>query len=395
MLQSFFNGLSGLLSFSRGLQTVSDNIANMNTPGFRGRDTFFQSIESGGAEGGLGTTVKDGNMRTVAGQLQQTGSETDLAIVGTGFFVLRDEQGQLHYTRDGEFQFNEDHILIDKNTKYEAMALNASGQLAPIDISNLYTKPPQATTTVTLAGILSSAQSPKTVSSIVVFDRLGATHTLSVALTDVSATTPNTWDVSITDEAGAVISPPGAHIVFDPSNKPLPPDNTVAITLTVGGVAQNVTFDFGSASSAQATQWQAAAPVTPSDGIAATVTDGHATIGITALGFDEKGVLTLTYSNGDKDKNARIAIASFADESSLVSESGSLYQTVPSNAAKYGYASDAEYGKIQSKSRELSNVDLTQEFADMLIIQRGYQASSRVMTVSNDMIEQLYRANGG
>ncbi len=395
MLQSFFNGLSGLLSFSRGLQTVSDNVANMNTPGFRGRDTFFRSIESGNSEGGYGTTVSTGGMRLTPGKLQQTGSPTDLALVGSGFFVLRDDQGQLHYTRDGEFQFNEKRILVDKNTKYQVMALNTSGQLAPIDISAVYTKPPQATTKVTLAGILSSAQSPKTVSSIVVYDRLGGSHTLTMSLTDVSTTTPNTWNVSITNSAGTVISAPGSSIAFDPSNKPLPPKNQVTATISVGGSTQSIVFDFGSASSAQAVQWQAAAPVSTSDAIAATVTDGHGTIGITDLAFDQEGLLTLTYSNGDKDKNARIALASFADESELVYESGSLYQAVETNAAKFGYAAESEYGKIQSKSRELSNVDLTQEFADMLIIQRGYQASSRVMSVSNDMIEQLYRANGG
>lgn len=390
MLQSFFNGLSGLLSFSKGLQSVSDNVANMNTPGFRGRDTFFQSVGSG-----LGTTVENGTMRTTAGQLQQTGSETDLAIVGSGFFVLRDDQGQLHYTRDGEFLFDENQVLIEKNTKHQVMALNSFGQLVPIDINAITTKPPEATTTVNMSGILSSATSPKTVNNIIVYDRLGGTHTLSVTLTDVSSTTPNTWNVTVTDQAGTVLSAAGSHITFDPSNKPLPPDNQVTATFTVGGTAQNITFDFGSSSSAHATQWQAAAPINTSDGIAASVEDGHATIGITSKVFDEQGTLILTYSNGDKDKNARIALATFSNESALVTESGSLYQSNQANAAKYGYATDAEYGKIQSKSRELSNVDLTQEFADMLIIQRGYQASSRVMTVSNDMIEQLYRGNGG
>lgn len=390
MLQSFFNGLSGLLSFSRGLQSVSDNVANMNTPGFRGRDTFFQSVGSG-----LGATVESGTARTVAGQLQQTGSDTDLAIVGEGFFVLRDDQGQLHYTRAGEFQFDENRILVDKNNKYQVMALNSFGQLANIDISTIVTKPPEATTTVNMSGILSSAQSPKAINNVVVYDRLGGTHKLTVTLTDVSTTTPNTWNVSITDQAGLVLSAVGSHITFDPSNKPLPPDNQVVASFQVGGVAQNVNFDFGSSSSPHATQWQAAAPVNPSDQIAADVVNGHATVGVTSTTFDEKGVLTLNYSNGDKDINARIALASFSDESSLLAESGSLYQPNQEGQAKYGYATDEEYGKIQSKSRELSNVDLTQEFADMLIIQRGYQASSRVMTVSNDMVEQLYRGNGG
>jgi flagellar hook protein FlgE len=113
MFQALFNSLSGLFSFSRSLDTVSNNVSNMNTPGFRGSDTFFENVN-----GGRGTSIGGEGLRTGAGDIRQTGNATDMAIDGNGFFVLRDTSGNLHYTRAGQFRFNDQGLLTDSVTGY-------------------------------------------------------------------------------------------------------------------------------------------------------------------------------------------------------------------------------------------------------------------------------------
>ena len=129
MFQALFNSLSGLFSFSRSLDTVSNNVANMNTPGFRGSDSFFENIGSG-----HGARVAGQGLRTTPGDLRQTGNATDVALDGTGFFVLRDGDGRFHYTRAGQFIFSDDGTLIDSVSRFQVMALGADGQLSAISL---------------------------------------------------------------------------------------------------------------------------------------------------------------------------------------------------------------------------------------------------------------------
>ena len=107
MLQAFFNGLSGLLAFSKGLDNVSNNVSNMNTPAYRGSDTFFRSVN--GQDGqGLGAGITGTQVRTKAGDTRQTGNDTNAAITGAGYFVLHDSNQQLFYSRAGQFQIDKD-----------------------------------------------------------------------------------------------------------------------------------------------------------------------------------------------------------------------------------------------------------------------------------------------
>src|SRR6478736_110832 len=108
MFQALFNSLSGLFSFSRSLNTVSNNVANMNTPGFRGSDAFFSNIN-----GGRGSRIAGEGLRTKAGDIRQTGNSTDLAVDGDGYFILRDTDGNFFYTRAGQFRFNDQGVLVD------------------------------------------------------------------------------------------------------------------------------------------------------------------------------------------------------------------------------------------------------------------------------------------
>ena len=384
MLQSFFNGLSGLFSFSRGLNTVSNNVSNMNTPGFRGSDSFFRSINGG--QGGYGTILAGSDMRLASGEVRQTGNATDLALNGSGFFVLRDDNGTLFYTRAGQFRFNEDGILIDSVTQYQVMALDDAGNLSPINISALRTLPAEATTQVNLTGILSTTATSYNIENIKVFDAGGTVHTLTAELARTAA---DTWSVTVKDQNGVTVG--NGTVRFGPDNTPLAGFNTLNVSLTVAGATQAVSLNFGDAGSFTGVYQTAGAQ----NSVSAQAEDGHAILGLTSLTFDENGQIKLEYSNGDKEDGAQIAIATFADESALIQSSGSLYRSSGDAQVDYGFAGQGINGKVQGGSIELSNVDLTQEFADMMIIQRGYQASSRIMSVSNEMVEQLYNNTRG
>lgn len=384
MFQALFNSLSGLFSFSKSLDTVSNNISNMNTPGFRGSDSFFTNVN-----GGRGTQISGDGLRTAAGDIRQTGNATDLAIDGNGYFILRDDNGAYFYTRAGQFRFGEDGLLKDTVTGYQVMAIDAAGNLREIDLDVYRTLPPQATTIVSIAGNIAPGTLSFNAGSINVFDTTGAIHALSLSLADNSSVTPSSYIVTITDEAGVAIAT--GEVRFGTDGTPLSGFNTMTINPTFKGVAQSIAIEFGSPGAYNGATTLAGT----ANNLGGRAKDGHALLGVTDISIDSKGVMQITYSSSEKREGMQIAMATFQDESALQMIDGRLIDGQSSQAPDLGRPGEGVYGKIIGKSLELANVDLTQEFADMIIIQRGYQASSRVMTVSNEMIEQLYNSTRG
>lgn len=386
MFQALFNSLSGLFSFSRSLDTVSNNVANMNTPGFRGSDSFFESINNQ-----HGTRITGQGLRTAAGDIRQTGNATDIAVDGTGFFVLRDESSDLHYTRAGQFRFNDAGILIDSVTEYQVMAIDEAGNLAPVSLDGYRTLPAQPTTSVTFSGNLAPSSTTYELTSVNVYDANGTAHALKITFTKNTSVTEDSFLVTVTDENGTNVGPAGAEIRFGTAGALQPGYNVIDLQLTFQGVAQPVKLDFGTPGTYSG--------ATNLDGIAtnisATVTDGRPVLGINSLSFDDEGVLQFVYNATEKQSGQQLALASFLSESSLELGSGRLISNADAQRSELGRAGSSVFGNIEGGSLEMSNIDLTQEFADMLIIQRGYQASSRVMTVSNEMIEQLYNSTRG
>ncbi len=388
MFQALFNSLSGLFSFSRSLDTVSNNISNMNTPGFRGSDTFFENIN-----GSRGTRVSGEGLRTGGGDIRQTGNPTDVAIDGNGFYVLRDDAGNLYYTRAGQFRFNTDNVLADSVTGYEVMAIDAAGNLSNIDYDTYRTIPPAATTAIRMSGNIVPATPTLTLAALRIYDASGNVHTLTTTLTN---TAPGIYQVTVTDETGAVVSTAGSSVRFDTTNSatagtPLAGFNTVALNLTYQGAAQTVTLNFGTPGAFNGTT--SLTGIT--NNLGGQVTNGRPLLGVTDLSFDTEGVMQLVYSASEKRQGPRLALASFPNESSMELIGGRLIAGSSVQQRQLGRPGEGIFGKIAGGSLELANVDLTQEFADMIIIQRGYQASSRVMTVSNEMIETLYNSTRG
>jgi len=388
VFQALFNSLSGLFSFSRALNTVSNNVSNMNTPGFRGSDTFFSNIN-----GGRGSLIAGEGMRTDSGDIRQTGNATDLAVDGAGYFILRDTDGDLHYTRAGQFRFNEDGLLVDTVTQYQVMGIDASGNLISIDMDSYRTLPAQQTTKVKFSGNLAPGSTTTSVNTITVFDPSGISHTLSATFTrnTASGAAPGSFLVVIKDEANNIITPSNAEIRYNTDGTPQSGFNELIGTLNYAGVSQTVTFNFGTANAVDGT----ISLLGQTTNISAKVEDGHGVLGVSDLKFDDKGILQLVYSQTEKRQGPQVALALLPNESSLHLSGGRLISGTTVVEREIGRPGEPRFGRIEGGSLEMSNVDLTQEFADMIIIQRGYQASSRVMTVSNEMIEQLYNSTRG
>lgn len=384
MFQALFNSLSGLFSFSRSLNTVSNNVSNMNTPGFRGSDSFFSNIE-----GGYGTRIAGEDMRTKAGDIRQTGNPTDIAVEGAGYFILRDSSGDLHYTRAGQFRFNEQGVLVDSVNGYDVMAMDASGNLISIDMDEHRTLPAVASTGVHITGNLAPASTTTDINSITVFDEAGAAHVLSLKFTNNTTVTAGSFLVTVTDSTGASVG--SGEMRFRTDGTPQAGYSTLDVTLSVAGGTQTIKFDFGTPSALNGMTSLSGM----STSLSAKVDDGHGVLSVNEISFDEKGVLQYVYSQTEKRSGEQVALALFPNESTLHLSGGRLISGTTVVERELGRPAEGRFGTIAGGSLEMSNIDLTREFADMIIIQRGYQASSRVMTVSNEMIEQLYNSTRG
>ena len=388
MFQSFFTGLSGMFSFSKNLDNVSNNIANLNTPGFKGSDTFYSSLTSG--EGGVGTQVSGQQQRFESGDIRQTGNPGDLAIGGEGFFVLLNE-GEVQYSRAGQFVFDSEGFLVDSTSGGRVATVNESGQLEPINISDLRTLPPQATSQINFSGNLSSDMSTHTVAGVTVFNTLGESSELTFEFTNNTSVAAGSWLVTVTDEDGNTVHTD--EIIFGADGTPVDGANEFSFDLTdSNGGASLVVINFGESGSFANTTSVSGGQVSTAT---ASVEDGFGMSVLTTIEFDADGLLKLNYANGQSVDGPRLGLANFSNPSSLELVAGSTFRAGQETSIVYGNPGDNGMGSIIAESIELSNVDLSREFADMIIIQRGYQASSRILNVANQLLDQLYENTRG
>lgn len=388
MFQAFYTGLSGMFSFSQNLDSVSNNISNMNTPGYRGTDTFYRSLTSSGAEQGVGTQISGLGYRFSSGDIRQTGNSSDLAIAGQGMFVLKNGEQYL-YTRAGQFTFNDSGVLVDRVSGFEVLSLDKSGQVMPIDISEYRALAPEATTAVNFSGNLSPTESEHTIEGLTIINALGEEVVVSAKFTNNSSATPGSWNVEILDGDNQAIG--SGEIRFGSDGTPVNDFSSfdVSVKDSLDGSA-TVSMNFGTSGN-----FSGATSIGSSTSIAGNIADGSPISSLSRVSFNADGTLQFTYSNGVTKEGPALALANFANDTALELESGSLFRASDISSRKIGQAGSEGLGSIVAESIELSNVDLSKEFADMIVIQRGYQASSRVLNVANQMLEQLYESTRG
>lgn len=400
MLGSIYNGLTGLLGFSKALDVISNNVANLNTPGFKSsqmqfQDLFYQYQLAGDREGsraalqmGSGMETGSTSIRFAQGDLRETGNDSDVAIDGNGFFILR-KDGQVFYTRAGQFEFDQDGFLIDRSNKARVAALGAGSVLEDISIVGLQTSPAKATTEIKFLDNLSTGDNEHEVTGITIYDSLGAQHTLKVKFINTSSTTPYSWKVEVrevTDTGDVLLS--SGEIRFQGNGSPATDFNTLSFDFAPNGaVANTITLNFGDPGSfSGATSFSGGT----NSALKLSSQNGYAAGSLTSASFDESGYLVAQYSNAQTTKHSRLALASFGHLQSLEQVGGNLFLNGGNQVPLLGRPGEGVMGKLKGKSIELSNVDLTQQFTDMIIVQRGYQGSSQIISVTNEMIQQLF-----
>lgn len=387
MIDSIVIAESGLSGFEQGLRTISDNTANLNTPGFKGAVEQFSDMADGQTstgdgsnfgQPGLGLDTLGTTLNFSAGTLQTTSNPLDLAINGDGFFTLRDAQGDIHYTQDGQFNFNDAGTLVSTVTGEDVMALDATHTLVPVSIAGLDNSAAQATSKVTFVGNLSAGATTDTVSSIAVIDNAGTSHSLSLTLIP-DTTTAGKWDLTLQDGSTTV----GTSSIAFSNGQVVAGSDTAAFTYTpAGSTAVNLTLDFST-------------DVTSSDSgttstLAVSNADGFAEGQLTSKTFDSTGTLVLTYSNGQTVKKSQLALGQFVSSDDVVAANNNEFAAKDGHAWKKGVAGDGDFGQIQSSTLEASNVDLSDEFSNLVIMQRGYQACSQVVSTASDMLTALF-----
>jgi flagellar hook protein FlgE len=409
---TIYIGLSGMNAYSDGLQIISNNVANLDTIGYKAETVGFSDIYnssgqsglsylgSGNGERGEGVQVEPAGTDFTQGTLEQTGNALDLAVQGDGFLVLQ-SSGQTYYARTGSFSVGQDGDITLAGTpagsSYNLMVLNSANQPTPVNVNADNTSAPVATTNITLGDNLSSTATTATVSNVIVYDSLGNSQTWTITATpntsnsssssSSSSSSDQTWSIAVTNANGDSV---GSGTIGFSGGAIDPASSSVTInnTLSDGAAALAVKLDFSGV-----TSFDAGSTST----LATTKVDGNSAGTLSSVTVDSSGNLVVSYSNSTTKSLGPVAIANIQNPQLLNKMGGGLYSNHEGALSQLVASGSSSAGTVVSGQLETSNVNLTQEFGDLILIQRGYQASSEVVSVSNDMIQQLFgiRGQGG
>jgi flagellar hook protein FlgE len=459
---ALFSGISGLTSLGNAMQIIGDNIANVNTVGFKGSSFAFQDLlsqsvatQSGSSQVGRGTAIGDIAAVFEQGSFESTGNTTDLAVGGDGFFVLKEAgTNNLYYTRAGSFRFDKDGRLTNPGGYLvQGWALDANGEdMGSIRdiVLDSFTSPPEQSTQVTVITNLNSNASSHTAgdlatawdatipgfiddgayeyqSTVKVYDSLGSTHDITIYYDAVDGS-PGQWNYIVTcnpsedARVGTGGTPhtgllAGGTLQFNSSSGTIQ-DLTMTrydgvggssaaeinshgyytfIPEFLGGIPMEIEFNIGTRDSNAGTgvpSWVNSSLTTTQFARSSTTTfqsaNGYGAGDLQKIDVDVDGVLTGIYSNGQLMPLYRAALAKFTNTQGLHKAGGSLYRaTRESGDAITNRPGTNGLGSIAPNSLEQSNVDIAAEFVKMITTQRGFQANSKIITVTDQMLQDL------
>lgn len=411
-LTALYTGATGMISFSTMLDVVGNNIANLNTTGYKAQSVSFQDLLYQTLSPGSPATTTNGGTNPVQlgqgvglgatttnyaqGTITQTGNPLDAAIQGNGFFVLGAGATQL-YTRDGEFSVGSSGYLVDPTTGEmvqrtgtvgEATATTPGFQVA--GNNNILVPygagiPGTETANVTFQGNidndLTAGQSVTT--SIQVYDSQSAAHTLTVTFTNSGS---NTYTVTATIDGNAA-TVTGGPLTFG-SNGLINGGNTLSVAVTGlsdGAANQTINLNVGAVGSTTGlTQFGTAstAEALTQDGIPAGT--------LTSISFDQNGNVIGQFTNGETIPIAQLAIATFNNQNGLLQVGNNDFAASPSSGqAVIGTAGNGGLGTIEGGALESSNVDISTEFANLIIAQRGFQVNAETVTIADQVLADL------
>ncbi len=422
--------VSGLAAASTQISVIGDNIANANTTGFKEKRALFASVlgqnitaGAGPAQVGAGVRVNDVGMIFSQGVFEQTQRNTDVGIEGRGFFIVDGNLGRT-YTRSGAFGLDSTGMFVDPNgNRVQGYGIDqttgaSNGILGDIQF-NVPLSPPEATGSIEL-GINLDSEAPTIATPfdpadpnatsnarevVTIYDTLGSARQATIFFTH---TGPNTWEYNVTlaaaDAAGSPTDPfviqsggTGA-LVFDTSG--------TLVSVNGGSTYPTVDFAFNTANGAAASQpvdftmgpltsggVTTGSPSTQFNQETATnfvSQDGFAPGTLTGLQIDPDGRLNGVFSNGVTTSLAQLGLANFANVEGLTDIGGSqLVESLDSGAPIISTANSGNLGRIRSSSLEKSNVDLAQQFVNLIVGQRMFQANTRTASVANELLSNL------
>lgn len=408
MFTSFSTALSALGAHSTAIDVVGNNLANLNTPGFKASVVSFYDLVTQSLGAGLGETqVGFGVARPLTlrqfsqGAIQTSTGPLDAAIQGDGFLVLKNAAGATIYGRGGNLQVSKTGALLTATGERvqgwvgENGIVDTNGPTGDITIPVGTLRPATPTANISFDMNLDAAATagppPDTfASSIEVFDSLGISHILSINFTKTA--NPGEWDYSISipdSDVAAPVAPVTGTIAFDTSGRlssPAVTDAMPAITVAgwnSGAADMTVTWGLYNGSAPRLTQFA------QTSAISAISQDGNPAAQLIRVGLGDSGAVLAQYSNGQQVKVGQLAMASVRNPESLLSVGNNAYQLSARSALPaIGLPGTGGRGTILGGAIENSTVDIAREFTNLIILQRGYQANSRVVTTVDEISQE-------
>jgi flagellar hook protein FlgE len=412
MFTSFSTALSALNADSTAIDVVGNNLANLNTPGFKTsvvsfRDLVTESLGAGLGETqvGFGTGVPFTVRQFTQGAIQSAGV-LDAAIQGDGFFVLKDDAGNTQYTRAGNFQADKSgNLLTDTGARVQGWTtldaitgkVNTNGPVGNIIVPVGSLKAPTPTSYFTVDLNLNSSAAADDTSAfstpITVYDSLGTSHVLTLKFLKTGA---NQWSYQVAmpgDEVGGGtagspfdISGASGTLTFDSTGQLTDPAAGSPIAFDITGLSDgagdmHVTWDPYTADGAgRITQF--GQPSAPS----ASGQNGSGAAQLVHVGLADGGRILAQYSNGDQVIVGQLAMASIRNPDTLLAAGNNSFQLSARTATpSIGAPQTGGRGQIVGGSVEASTVDIAQEFTNLIVYQRGYEANSRVVTTADQL----------
>ncbi len=411
---AMFSGVSGLAAQSNALSMISDNIANVNTIGYKGVSARFSTLVTQAA---TETTHTAGGVKSAPysfidrqGLLQGSASGTDLAVAGQGFFVVNESAtpgfgDDYYFTRAGSFNPDQNGNLrnaagyflqgFDLRTTTPPPSSSTFTGLQTVNISNL-SGSAAATTGISLGVNLPSTAAVTDAFSVTaqVFDSLGNAHDMDVTFTKTAvnswswAASNPTLDGGATSSGNAVGS---GNITFATDGTPsafTPAAPSITLTgFTTGAGNATITLDLGTVGDTTGlTQFAGNFTISNID------QDGVRFGNYTGITIDEDGIVTALFDNGQRLNIYQIPLGMFRNPNGLVGKTGNVYlESNKSGNFQLNLASNGGAGDIAPAALESSTVDLAEEFTKMIITQRAYSANTKVITTADDMLEELLR----
>jgi len=410
---SFSTALSALSATSTAIDVVGNNLANLNSPGFKTSQVIFRDLVTQSLGAGLGETqvgFGTGQPLTVRqfsqGAIQTTSGLLDAAVQGDGFFVIKDDAGNTQYTRAGNFQADKaGYLLTDTGSRVQGWTnidgttgtVDTNGPIGPIIVPVGSLKPPTPTSQLTLDLNLNSSAAADATSEfstpITIYDSLGTSHVLTF---NFAKTGPNEWSYQLTvpgdDVTGGTAGTPfpigGASgtLTFDANGQLADPVLGSPIQFSIPGLADgasdlNLSWDpYTSAGVGRITQFgQKSAP-------SASMQNGSAAAQLIHVGLADGGQILAQYSNGDQLVVGQVALASIRNPDTLIAAGNNNFQLSARTATpSIGVPGTGGRGTIVGGSIEASTVDIAREFTNLIVYQRGYEANSRVVTTADQL----------